>query len=270
MNAAMFYTAAVLSATVFDVTFDRANEAFSADNYAEAATLYEQLVADGVVDPNVFYNLGNAYFRDNKPASAIANYERALQLDPNFDNATQNLKLCIDQTPRGAGRPLPPDWEQSLLFWHYGLSTGTSAIAAAIAWLFAWGLLTIRLARPVPYLRAGSVTAFLLAALFAASVWSKTHPLPIAVANDPKVSVHFDRDASTPVYFELLTGDRVLIEQVAPDWLKIEAPSGERGWAQRADFILVGPPYEPPTHEDTDSPDATAPEQDSAHTEPTP
>lgn len=258
MNAVIFYTTAILSATVFDVTFERANRAYQDENYSEAVTLYEQLVADGVVDGAVFFNLGNAYFRSDKLAAAIANYERVLQIDPNFTSAEQNLQLCIDQTPRGAGRPLPPDWEQSLLFWHYGLSTGASLTAAAVSWLIAWGLLLLRLFRPVPYTRLTAIGAFFLAALFATSVWSKTHPLPLAVADASEVPVYFDRDAASPVYFQLLEGDRVAIEQMAPGWLKIEAPSGERGWAQRPAFVLVGPPYEKPIVETAESESATS------------
>lgn len=244
MNAAILYTAAILSTTVFDATFDRANQAYRDEQFSEAATLYEQLVADGVVDAGVFYNLGNAYFRLKQLGPAIANYERVLQIDPNFKSAAQNLQLCVEQTPRSAGRPLPPDWEQSLLFWHYGLSTGASATTAAVSWILAWGLLLLRLFRPVPYTRGAAIAAFLVAALFGASVWSKAHPLPLAVARAAEVPVYFDRDTTSPVYFKLLVGDRVLVEQSAGGWLKVEEPSGEHGWAERSAFVLVGPPYE--------------------------
>lgn len=246
MNAAIFYTAAVLSATVFDVTFDRANTAYRNGDYTEAVHLYEQLVADGVVDAAVFYNLGNAYFRSRRLAPAIANYERVLQIDPNFESARQNLRLCIDQTPRGAGRPLPPAWEQSLLFWHYGLSVGASLTAAAASWLLAWGALLLRLFRPLPYTRGTAVAAILLAALFTMSVWSKTNPIPLAVSGRGEIPVYFDRDRNSAVHFQLLEGDRVTVEETAPGWLQIVAPSGERGWAEHESFALVGPPYERP------------------------
>ncbi len=267
MNAAVFYIAAALSATVFDVTFDRANEAYHNDNYPEAISLYEQVVADGVVDAGVFYNLGNAYFRSKQMGPAIANYERALQIDPNFTNAEQNLQLCIEQTPRSAGKPLPPDWEQSLLFWHYGLSAGASATGAAVCWVLAWALLLVRLFRSVPYARMAAAAAFIFAALFAASTWSKAHPLPLAVARAKEVPVYFDRDAASPVYFKLLVGDRVIVEQSVPGWLKIEAPAGERGWAERSGFVIVGPPYERPLEEPVPVP---TPADQSAETDRTP
>jgi tetratricopeptide (TPR) repeat protein len=265
MNATILYATAMLSATVFDVTFDRANEAYRVGDFTGAVTHYEQLVADGVADADVFYNLGNAYFRSNQLGAAIANYERALQIDPSSQNAAQNLQLCIEQTPRGAGRPLPPDWEQSLLFWHYGLSIGASATAAVASWLAAWGLLLLRLIRPMPYTRAVATGAFVLAALFATSVWSKSHPLPLAVANAVEVPVFFDRDANSPIYFQLLEGDRVIVEQAAPGWLKIEAPGGERGWAQENAFVLVGPPYERPQTEGVD-PENLAPAKHAVNT----
>ena len=258
MNAVLLCTATILSATVFDATFDRANVAYRNQDFSEAVSLYEQLVADGVVDPGVFYNLGNAYFRLKQLGPAIANYERVLQLDPNFKSAAQNLQLCIEQTPRSAGRPLPPDWEQSLLFWHYGLSTGASATAAAMSWVLAWGLMLLRLFRPMPYTRSAATVMFLIAALFGASVWSKTHPLPLAVARAPEVPVYFDRDTTSPPYFKLLVGDRVTVEESTAGWLKIEVPSGEHGWAERSAFVLVGPPYEKTAPEVPDDVDGRA------------
>jgi len=246
MSAMIFLTSALLGATVFDHTFDRANESYKDENYTEAISLYEQLITEGVVDTVVFYNLGNAYFRSNRLGPAIANYERALQIDPNFNSARQNLRLCIEQTPRSAGRPLPPDWEQSLLFWHYGLSIRASAIAAAVTWLLAWGLLGLRLVRPVPYTRAAAIAALVFAALFAASAWSKSNPRPMAVASDEEVPVYFDRDEGSTLHFQLLVGDRVTGEESDAGWILIEAPSGERGWAQRNGFAMVGPPYERP------------------------
>lgn len=246
MNAALVYISALLSATVFDATFERANAAYNSGDYAGAVHQYEQLVAEGVVDPAVFYNLGNAYYRSQQLAPAIANYERVLQIDPNFENAAQNLRVCIEQTPRGAARPLPPAWEQSLLFWHYGLSTGASMVGAALCWILAWGILGLRLVRPLPYTRVAAVAVFVLAASFTASVWAKRHPVPIAVAGQAEVPVYFDRDTESPVHFQLLLGDRVTIDDTAPGWLQIVAPGGERGWAERDAFALVGPPYARP------------------------
>ena len=113
--------ALIAGTSVYTDTFNDANKAYLADDYHKAISLYEQLVSERITDPVVFYNLANAYYRTGQLAPAIANYERALQLDHRFDNARENLNTAVQQTQHRLERPLPPAWEQSVLFWHYGL-----------------------------------------------------------------------------------------------------------------------------------------------------
>lgn len=71
----------------------QADSAYMDQRYNDAVTLYtEALRADG---PNsvLYFNLGNAYYRMNKVGYAVANYERALRLDPSNDDARANLRF---------------------------------------------------------------------------------------------------------------------------------------------------------------------------------
>jgi len=70
-----------------------ANEQYVAGNYAEAAVMYEQLVAQ---QPSAiaYYNLGNAYFKQGELSQSILAYERSLRLDPQNKDARYNLKFA--------------------------------------------------------------------------------------------------------------------------------------------------------------------------------
>ncbi|MCZ7672749.1 MAG: tetratricopeptide repeat protein [Chloroflexi bacterium] len=59
-----------------------ANSLYENGRFAEAAQAYEQLVKRSVHDSAVYYNLGNAYFRQDDIGRAIFNYQRAAQLAP--------------------------------------------------------------------------------------------------------------------------------------------------------------------------------------------
>ena len=74
-------------------TFEQANIAYAEGRYEDAATGYEALLAEG---PNatLYYNLGNACFKQGELAQAILNYERALRLQPNHKDAQYNLKFA--------------------------------------------------------------------------------------------------------------------------------------------------------------------------------
>lgn len=73
--------------------FSDANQLYSDGNYAEAAKAYEEIIAE---QPNseVYYNLGNAYFKQDELAKAILAYERCLRLDPRNKDAKYNLAFA--------------------------------------------------------------------------------------------------------------------------------------------------------------------------------
>lgn len=70
-----------------------ADSAYNRENYSEAINLYsEALTVDGP-STTLYYNLGNAYYRDNKLGKAVLSYERALALDPSNKDARTNLEF---------------------------------------------------------------------------------------------------------------------------------------------------------------------------------
>lgn len=71
-----------------------ANEAYVEKDYQAAINGYEQILSVGLSSPAVYYNLGNAYFRQGHMGLAILNFERALKLNPEMDDAAFNLKLA--------------------------------------------------------------------------------------------------------------------------------------------------------------------------------
>jgi hypothetical protein len=240
------------SATVFDDQFDRGTEAYANRDYATAVAVFEQLIDGGVDHPAVFYNLGNAYYRLGWLGPAIANYERALRLAPGMENAQQNLRHCIARTERRLDRPLPPEWEQSLLFWHYGLAPRTTFLLAAVCWMGAWLVLGVRQWRRAPGTRPMRRTALLagvlavLAIAFGGSAWVKAHPAMLAVASNSVVSVRYGPDDTDTERFRLYEGDRIVVDRRRNGWSRVTTSTGERGWARDQGLAFVGPPYERP------------------------
>jgi len=235
----------VLGANVYDATFDEAASAYDGGRYAEAVNRYEQLVSESVVDAGVFYNLGNAYYRNGDVPAAIANYERALQLNPRFRQARQNLDTAVQATQQRLARPLPADWEQSLLFWHYNLTPRETYYVAALLWVAFWAMLGMRQWRPLRYTRRVALGLGLLAAAFGASAWVKAYPAQLAVAARETVPVRYGTGDDETVRFELHAGDRVTVDRHASGWARVTTVDGERGWAREESMLFVGPPYEP-------------------------
>src|SRR5438552_16860049 len=73
-----------------DAEFAKANQDYAAGHFKEAIDEYESLVRSGQWSANLFYDLGNAYFRAGDFGRAILNYERALALEPRHPETQAN------------------------------------------------------------------------------------------------------------------------------------------------------------------------------------
>ena len=231
-------------ANAYHDTFNRGCAAFSTRDYAAAIQAFEQIVAEDVADPAVFYNLGNAYYRSGRLGPAIANYERALHLDPGFENARENLAKAVRETKHRLARPgMPPDWKSSLFFWHYDTGRYTSYRLAMLFWWAFWIAAALRFWRPVRYLRRTAAILGVLSLIFGVSAWHKAHPVATAVAVGDRVAAHYGTDDSETVRFELAEGDRVAVDRQTNGWMRVTTANGDRGWVHAGNLILVGPPY---------------------------
>ncbi|WP_304685694.1 tetratricopeptide repeat protein [Muribaculum intestinale] len=99
MNSRIIYMISLLAFLCQTITVSaqsltqRADSAYAADNFAEATELYLQIADEEGTSSNLYYNLGNCYYRQGKPGMAILYYERALRLDPSNADARTNLEF---------------------------------------------------------------------------------------------------------------------------------------------------------------------------------
>lgn len=241
MTVLLLILAAAAAPDAYMDTYTSAGKAYDAGDYAGAIGMYEQLVNESVSNPAVYYNLGNAYYRKGDLGGAIANYERALALDPRMDQARHNLEKAVRDTKQKLARPLPPDWEQSLLFWHYGISKQLTFVLAGLLWIALWTVLGLRQWRPIPHARAAAAILAILAVAFGSSAWKKAHPTPLAVAAADPTPVRYGTSDDETVRFNLYPGDRVNIDGRAEGWVRVTTADGERGWAESSQMIFVWP-----------------------------
>ncbi len=76
-----------------NITFDKANQCYHNKQYTEAAELYNQMIKEGVVNIDVYYNAGNAYYKLDEPGQALWCYTKALQYQPYNTSIKENLML---------------------------------------------------------------------------------------------------------------------------------------------------------------------------------
>ena len=66
-----------------ELLFSQANEAYNKGKYTKAIELYEKIEKTGNVSESLYFNLANSYYKIQKIAPSIYNYEKALTLAPN-------------------------------------------------------------------------------------------------------------------------------------------------------------------------------------------
>jgi tetratricopeptide (TPR) repeat protein len=205
-----------------DDMFAKANTAFAAGQFKSAIQQYQAVVQSGEWSANLFYDLGNAYFRDSDFGRAILNYERALQLDRNHPEADANLRIARDQTHA-------LELVQSPLKKYLSFASAKSfTILAAISF---WGtiILLILRRRKVVWTLVG----LLLTAgcgLAAYKLENGTHAQDIAVVVGDHVEARVATADSAKSVLTLPPGSEVVILQERGDWSYAALPNDQRGW----------------------------------------
>src|SRR6266496_1978160 len=117
-----------VAASAFAQTdFDKANQEYAQGHFKEAIGGYERLARSGQWSANLFYDLGNAYFRTGDFGRAILNYERALALEQHHPEAAANLQIARDEA---RALEMQQSWPERYLQF---ASVNQYSIAAAVA-----------------------------------------------------------------------------------------------------------------------------------------
>lgn len=96
--ALILLTAAFCGLGVRADIIQRADSAYLADDFLNAAALYEASIDSLGPSADRYYNLGNAYYRSGLLGMAIVSYERALRLDPTNGDILDNLEFVNSKT----------------------------------------------------------------------------------------------------------------------------------------------------------------------------
>src|SRR3954470_2052187 len=76
----------------------QADKTYDSRKYGEAIQCYEKLISEGFKAHQLYFNLGNAYYRDGQIGKAIYNYELALKMEPNDEDVRINLGIAASKT----------------------------------------------------------------------------------------------------------------------------------------------------------------------------
>jgi len=209
--------------------FARANTDYAAGKFSNAVAGYESLIKAGRWNSSVFYDLGNAYFRENDLGRAILNYERALALDPAQPEAQANLQLARD---RARALELNASWaEQHLDLLTRDQYTWLAAIAFWAAVAIGMGL-NFSKRRPIVWTFAlillGVIAAGAAAAAYQLENGRSGKDLAIIVRKNITARLATAESAGAVLF--LPPGSEIKILSTRGSWDYAALPNDQKGW----------------------------------------
>ena len=211
--------------------YNRGNEAYRDKDFATAIKEYTAAIDSGGVSAELFYNLGNAYFRAGSLANAILWFERARILAPTDDDINNNLqfvqKLTQDKI-ESLYRGLLIVWFIKLIesisfdkYWWILLIVSLLATGATIYKIFQLKGKWLAIILWIIFL-------VLLAGWYFKGnrIWERN----LAVVMFPKVDVRSAPEQDSEILFTIHDGTILGIKECRRNWYRIVLADGHTGW----------------------------------------
>lgn len=224
----LFAIASSIASAQETAQFAKANQEYAAGDFNAAVSDYEELLRAGQDTPNLFYNLGTAYFRKKDFGRAILNYERSLALDPHHPEAQANLRIARDEAR--ALELTPTKFER----WFGFVTLNQNAIAAAIAfWTCAFGIVLLIFGRR--WKRGLIALSILSSSIFAITifaVWtlSRGKDTGLAIVTGESADARLATADNANRVLTLPAGSEIQILSQRGDWIYAALPNNLRGW----------------------------------------
>ncbi|MDR0962174.1 MAG: tetratricopeptide repeat protein [Mediterranea sp.] len=228
------------------VTKAEADSAYTKGDYASAISLYETLLQEGEA-AELYYNLGNSYYKSDNIGRAILNYERALLLAPGNADIRANLEIARARTVDKV-IPVPEiffvAWTKSLINL---LSADHWSKIGIVAFLLLLGSLSLYFFTKQTALRkAGFIGGILFFCLVvAANIFAyrqksvlthRTH----AIVLTPSVTVTSTPSESGTSLFILHEGRKITVkDNTMREWVEISLEDGKVGWVPAASIEII-------------------------------
>jgi tetratricopeptide (TPR) repeat protein len=222
--------------------FLQASQAYKSGDFAAAAAGYEKVIAAGMSNGELLYNLGNAYFKKGDTGRAILNYRKAELFMPRDADLEANLQYALgraqDKIDCGEGESL----FKTVCFWYAKLSCRElCSVFLAVNALF-WLFFIVRLFLRTDLLGIGLFVFLFLAVLLGGSLGVKLYSAAYSrsgVVLAGEVMVRSGSSLSDTVLFKLHEGAELAVAGEENDWLKITLCDGKKGWVQKSSIGIV-------------------------------
>jgi len=220
-----------------EITIAKANKAYADGFYANAAELYKSIITAGYESVDLYYNLGNACYKQNDFTSSILYYEKALKLDPGNEDVNFNLKIANTKITDKI-EPIPElfykRWYKKMIesfsvdkWSKFGLAFLCLGLVAGLFYIVSRNLL---IRKAGFWLGIFFVFVSLFSFLFAWQSYDDIMHRKEAIIFTPTVTIKSSPDEKSIDLFVLHEGAKVELIDNIGTWYEIRIANGSVGW----------------------------------------
>lgn len=215
----------------------KGNVLYEQKQYDSAAHYFEKIAALKPENAEIYYNLGNTYYRLNNIGMAVLNYERALRINPEYKEAKDNLLL----TQSRISNHITYTGDIFFINWWQAATRPDKATAWAVAALICFILMILSLG--VRYFQKtgnklpvqlpgilGFVCIFLLVFAFAAAEHTMQHAGAVVMQHDAPL---MNNDLKGKPLALIPEGTTIKVNEEKAEWVNVSLPDGRTGWMQQ-------------------------------------
>lgn len=222
-------------------------QAYTDGKFSDASAAWTSIEESGQKSAKLYYNLGNAWFKQGNYPKAILNYERALRLDPSYSDARYNLEFTSNFV-QDKIEPVPEFILKSVarkVCYVMGSNAWAVIFLVLLAAALVMGLLFL-LGSSVGKRRVGFYCGIVLLLLSAGalsfSIWQKSDSVKTdtAIVMSPVSSVKSSPSSgSSKDLFVIHEGTKVTILDEVGSWKNIALADGRQGWIPASDIEII-------------------------------
>ena len=225
---------------------EEANRLYTTDDFTGAISLYDSVIQAGYESAVLYFNLGNAYFKQNDIPSAILYYEKARKLDPTDEDIRFNLDLANSRIVDKM-EPLPEiflrTWWKAVRDHFSSDQWAKTGLSLFILSLIAVMLFIISGSVPIRKLSfwtgVSLVILMTLCILFSVSSYRDYSKHSSAIIFTPTVTVKSSPADNSVDLFVIHEGTKVYITDKVEGWYEVKLANGNVGWVKNSVFRMI-------------------------------
>lgn len=219
--------------------FNEGNELYRTEKYTDATTKYLELLNSGYESSELYFNLGNSYYKQHNTGLAIYYFEKALQLNPGNEDVKANLNYAqksvvdsIDELPKTFTEKLQEEFFNKFTYNTWAVIVVILSFIVAFVWIAFYYAFGSGLKRT--YFSVGIVATvmFLVSIIVTGVQYNQAKNIKQAIVTVNRVKVVNEPSLNASEAFVLHEGTKVKVLDGVYDWKKVKIANGAVGWLQ--------------------------------------